>query len=1110
MVLVVCTGALPRPTAAGEDPAAGSEARRAGQKALEAGDAKAAERHFRRALREHPRSLLLLGDLLRATKDDPDVRTFWAHQYVAAASDKNGSAHPRREDAALLPAKDPELDLVRRARARAAEDLARAVASTRGPGASFLVRSLHRVFRRVADASPALEEAYAPAFEKAEVGAVPTVDRALADLVAHARRVRVTLEDAGDALALGRACLGLADQAEQDVPDRPAHAVPGLAETGRRLEADAEAALAARQMEPLAASALDAMGPDEVRRFNEAHTDVATPGRALSPHGRYRITTPCGHGTLAAAARLVEPVHARLVRWFGEDPFASERGEIRIFPEFSDLEAEAAPWWWADGFQGGRTTTVRFALGSIWDLAPLLTHELTHRFDAAVHPAMPAWLREGRAVFTAVAWQGIDDPAFVARAADVERIRNAWHTWYGTPEGLANLLRDGAKEYRDYYSAGHALWVYLLVGPNPEEDPLFTDRVGPWLAGMTRPDKDPVGTFTAAFCDGREGRPSSLDAFASGFMRFLLAFRGSSPPSWVSALDVVRPHTDASRIYDAPTVSRSRRRERPSFGQDQLLAAARSFAALGDPEVAVTLLEWAVAYDEPDAGDARLAERLLSTLGAADAARAAHVEAVRRGPREGEVPSRPLAAPRSVSAYVDALANAASDYARRGLVETACWFQDEQQVLARLVGTEPLSLPGLAFPAEPRVPFTGAGEALASSGWIPDELTWNDGPRDPDQWLITPEGHLVLGTKKLETLETEHREEFRSVFVRSPQRFEAGYWLAVRIRLLTPYVRAAVVLADARRDRNVCVEVGAGDTPDPDRGPQAVTNHAQVFLGVDGLRPFDEWAPPVGGGVVDLSDEDAANTVDLGVFVDGCRLDVYVKRKWVGRYVDPRGLPLDGAIGFATRGGAIRVESPVVFLLRRRDVYLRPLESGLDLARATRPAGGWAYEHFLSGFPTSPNGLFALWFPPAPHGAEVRPDDVSDEAGRVVDPLLRALDGLHDGARVVVALPAGWPAPVEAAVRARVKALPDGRVEVVRHAEAPAPAPPAPPAPSGETPVSPGTPGTPVAPTKTPPKRPSARLFFADACGIVRGYAESDLEDALRTWSVWLRLTRGF
>jgi len=203
--------------------------------------------------------------------------------------------------------------------------------------------------------------------------------------------------------------------------------------------------------------------------------------------------------------------HDRLAKWYGSDPFATRPGLCRIVPEASGLESEGAPFWWAGGFQGGDTTTVRFSVGSIEGLGHLLTHELTHRFDGALFPGIPAWLAEGKAVWTGNAYANCEDDAFDERWASIGTIEAAFIKGYGDLGKLTKLITGTLDDYRDNYVAGFALYVYLHTRKPQGTATVFADR----LVKFQKEARGKKGKehFEACFCDGKEGRPEKLEGF---------------------------------------------------------------------------------------------------------------------------------------------------------------------------------------------------------------------------------------------------------------------------------------------------------------------------------------------------------------------------------------------------------------------------------------------------------------------------------------------------------------------------------------------------------------------------------------------------------------------
>jgi hypothetical protein len=568
--VLLCSALVAPFSAAADEPAppeAAHVARTAGLKALADGKHEEAVDHLLTALLDHPHSSLLHEDLLEATAKDLDAHSWWKHRYVALISNAKGSFRPSRRAAAFVSPKDPELTLVALARARAAAEIARQSGLAPRSGRSVVGRVLLRLLDRVTEGAPALRAEHAGTIERSVVKGLPTATEVLQAVEKAGGRVQGPAQ-AALRLRLGRAVVGLATQARQGAAGAPDGVATALLGLGDRWIRSALDDLASEQAPVLDVARLEALTLEEVAEFNRRHTAIETPARALSPAGGYEVLTPCGHGTLLAAARQVDGIHARLARWFGVDPFQGQRGQVRIFPEYADLEAENAPWWWAQGFQRGSVTTVRFALDTPMGLARILTHELTHRFDAAVYPGLSKWLVEGRAVWTAVAFASLEDEAFREFACDVGRVADAPAHAYANEPGLARLLRDEVADYRDNYTIGHGLWAYLLGWEETEGRPLYRERLAAYLKGFQSRPGDPVAHFASHFCDGGDGRPPSLAAFATRFEEFLRGIQVWPHPEWAEHWFAAgaRETTRLPMILDGPTLSRAvaSARSRPS------------------------------------------------------------------------------------------------------------------------------------------------------------------------------------------------------------------------------------------------------------------------------------------------------------------------------------------------------------------------------------------------------------------------------------------------------------------------------------------------------------------------------------------------------------------
>ena len=517
--------------AAAED-VADHPARGAAMRAVEAGDWQEAVAHLKRALADHPSEPVLLADLVRITAEDPAVQRFWAHQYVASIMDERGSVRVPRDMRDVLP-DDERLKSLAKARAKAATALVRAATRARGTGSVFTVLAYRRLFDRIAAGAPAVVAAHAASFDAAVDRTAPSTRDVLKVLESHARGTPATPEEALQRVALGRALVGMAAQAAQELTGSPPRAAEKLRSLGEAAIRGAAEALAGLQIEPLTVEELEAMDEEAIEAFNAVHTHAATPGRAVTPEGRYEIVTACGHGTLLACAKHVERLHGWLAAWYGADPFEDTPGLIRIVAESADLESENAPFWWAGGFQRGAITTVQFNLSQPLSMARGLVHELTHRFDGVAYPGLPAWIAEGRAVGTAVAFLDLDAEGLDEYVGDVGRIVEAWSGKYGSEHGLRELLSGEIEDYRDNYTAGHGLWVYLHTWRDGDRY-VYRDALQRYLEGFRSGAPGAVSHFEEHLCDGQGGRPAGLAEMGSRLRTFLDAFHiGEGRPEWV-------------------------------------------------------------------------------------------------------------------------------------------------------------------------------------------------------------------------------------------------------------------------------------------------------------------------------------------------------------------------------------------------------------------------------------------------------------------------------------------------------------------------------------------------------------------------------------------------
>ena len=298
--------------------------------------------------------------------------------------------------------------------------------------------------------------------------------------------------------------------------------------------------LAKTQEVPWTCDQLRNLEVDQADRFSRRHAHFGDPGIAISLRGRYRIETDCGYETLLGTASTIDYHHERLAWFFGMDPFENQQGLVRVVSQATGLEGEGANEFWLNGFQLGDTTCVRLRNGdSIEGLGHLLVHELTHRFDGIINPGLPGWLAEGKAEWTSGAYAHIGEKEFAMDYANLAAIQKTYYDRYNVSDRLEKLVSNNPPEYRDNYTAGHALYVYLRSWRGQDGKHLYEDALVKFQlssAGV----KDHFAHFKRHFCDGVNGRPRSFDEFSLAWGQWLLALSWRElqdrPKSWQNDL----------------------------------------------------------------------------------------------------------------------------------------------------------------------------------------------------------------------------------------------------------------------------------------------------------------------------------------------------------------------------------------------------------------------------------------------------------------------------------------------------------------------------------------------------------------------------------------------
>ncbi|HKE01832.1 MAG TPA: hypothetical protein VKE69_12535, partial [Planctomycetota bacterium] len=877
-----------------------------------------------------------------------DARWLWAFALADVAADENGSF---KLDAATLKAlkSDAALRKIPMARAEAAKELARAAAKLGPADAPSCARWLLEVGREVARRSPALEKKHASELESGLKRTAPKTDAVVRALAASID-ASLGKSKPDDALVAARCLRGLAAQATQKDLASPAPDMESAMEIANKGILRARAALGSKETAPKSIEELEALTPEERDRFNAEHAAIGNPAVALSPTGPYRVETTCGLGTLLAAAKQIELHHQRLARWNGKDPFAGRQGLVRVLPECGDLESEGSPFWWAGGFQSGDVTTVRLAHGTGSGLGHALTHELTHRFDGAMHPSgLASWLAEGRAVWTGGAYGPDEQESFTEHYASFGSISEAYRKGYGDPEKLKKLILGTIDDYRDNYSAGHALWVFLASWEN-DGKPLFRPQLDKYLGPTPAGGQGPQGIqwFSTCFADGKAGRPAGIEAFAQAFGEFIKGFWWESPAPWLKTRyqdGVARVGADPW-IYDAPTWSRVRDRAEPYFGQEQAHTAGLLLARIGPPAAAIAALEWSLDVDEIDAEAAHALVKLYEAANKADAVWCIRSRLHRTWPaREPEPPAPPAAgallAVSKTNALLAAIAEASKAQRDAGHADAAAALAADHDRLAALVGRKPLppvDAPDSASrPAPTAHPLCEAPVAVGAGGFLEDRLKDYEEFRVANYWHATPGGDLVLG-KPDASLQTgkERGTSQIETFARGKEWVSGPFSVKARVRFLTSYASGAAVIGYRRRDRQLRVAFSAGDFAHA-LGKKETDEANGLPLAMWDLRERESGGALAGrvDRRLPFGKDDAS--FELEVLVDGPMAYLYGNGKLLGSHCAATGIPIEGFVGFASDHGVISIESPTIQRHRRAPgsdrCLCRAWPSPLDLSR---------------------------------------------------------------------------------------------------------------------------------------------------------------------------------
>jgi hypothetical protein len=1075
----------------------------AAKRALSEGHATEAAKHGLVALEVDPTSTDVLTVLLEAAGDDGDAKALWSHALVAAASDEKGKNKLDHKVTQLFPAKDASILALEAARVSAADELAELVAGLRksadkNPEGVLTLQWAAELGRAIARESPALAKQHASVFAPG----FPLLSKCERDVVGALQAQLAGARGSGrtsDAIDFALVLRGLGAQA--NFKDLEGPKAPKLDDAWGEANValnDARQELA-KSAVPLSVEQLDALDGEQRDKFTRDHASFVSPGVAISPKSWYRVETICGYATLLGVTETVELHHARLAKWYGKDPFVGRPGVVRVVPEASGLESEGAPFWWAGGFQAGDITSLRFSCGTIEGFGHGLTHELTHRFDGALYPGQPAWLAEGKAVWTGAAFGNSDDPDFVDDHASFGTIEDASIRGYGARENLEKLVTGTIEDYRDNYVAGYALYVYLKSWSDEGAPPKYAKKLVQFMETRARDKRPPLEAFVAHFADGKEGRPKDMQAFADDFGKWAGGFYWRDIKPWTKRYTQDVGKVRASDfVLDEPTWVWSRSRAEPWFGQDQARAAGELLLKRGDESNAFKALAWSLGVDERWESVDRSLLALCKKLGEQqDAwivanALARRGLAVEKGPANAPILAR-LAKTRGL---LDEYRSTIASYVEQGHAFAAAALAADHDVLAARVGLPVLS-PTIAAPkldgnaANALHPFDEPRRSLMPSGWIEDGLTDYERHRVKGAWCVDAQQNLHVGRAqpRIGTGTTDRQANQHDAFVHSQMWLDAGrYSIKARITPTTSYVSGAIVLGYTRRDRNVRLHFTAGDFLFSIGDKPEAADLDKVGWSLEGKRERDYALPGATGGG-EFAFSQTVSGFEFELLVDGGAVHVYIDGKFVATYHTADGLPLEGFVGFAVSFGDIKVQGPSVQRLDRSAAFhaRATFPEPLDIA-APRPAD---FKNLLDrrvlGLPLARQGTLCLWMPMPDREADGSFDAqrAAKRFGERAFDFQIALERLGLGLPAALALPAALGADAVASAKAAMLAqAPElcGRAQIVLHGPADGAA--------GES--------------TDASDAHQTWLLFLDSTGVLRAaetfYSGKQLEGGLRRW----------
>jgi len=1013
---------------------------RQGKKAMAAGRSQLAAAHFLFALSRTENPLSIMRLLFENSAGDADAEALWALDLGRQLVDSKGriswpkfSKGTREKNAELFQAVE---DLMR-SRAVAIRQLKRHIkkrSKAKKSGARIEQEWLEDFGRVLAGNCPALQKevrSFTAIIESERSIWYPVVDALVLAANSAANNNRVE-----DAIKVGRCLVGMTAQSRMGKDLKGPEAISmdrGSKAAGAALSR-ARGFLERNPDAETSIEALEFLDEDQRRALTLDNASFGHPSRCPSPRNWYMVETSCGWETIHGTATTVEYHHTRLANWFGQDPFVGNRGMVRIVPESHGLEAEGGSMWWAGGFQGGDTTVLKFTMGTIPGLGRGLTHELTHRFDGAIYPGMPGWLVEGKATWTAGAYGSMKETNFVENHCSPGTMRGTRNMGYGEFGELEKLVGGTVEEYRDYYTAGYGLFVYLktatgqerlpkrdedgniLPGEIPESDgpPIYYDQLQRFMETRRSARGNAVSEFEKYFADGKDGRPSGLRDFAKKFDEYLLGFNTTNTGWWTKRYTTAVPGSDpAPRVYDEPTWTWLRNRAEPWFGQVHSRMAGDFFLAKGKAKEAVAAYTWALAVDEPSIATM---DHLAEALEEVDNPDGAWM--VRHWPRflptgaRVRLGAQALASTQApfvsflddTQTVLEAYQRVQSKWLSEGKVQAARAVFADYQELGSWLGISDLAKQDFpenkigvdeagALNDEALHPFAEPWRLMTFDGWGEEDLTGYEDNRVPGLWVEDATKTMHVGRKKVRsgTGTKDRTSHYRDAFVLSKRWVDPGrYRFRAQIESTTAFLNGGIVFGWSRRDRNVRFGFSQGDWDFAIGKEESGDGAKKLNWSLNGLYA----RRGAQSGAYSFRGERKFFVVDIEV--DGPTAEVYLDGKSYATFSTLDGSAIHGRIGFYTSRGAMKVSHPE---LRRLDrLRFEPGARAVGAGLHPNQSGDLQWRFMLgrpvSGLPLADSGTVLVWHPEQTEAKRKEMED-GEWYDRVADSLDLLLDGLE-------------------------------------------------------------------------------------------------------------------